>query len=38
MTFESSVVFLLKGLTNADLRSSGNIPVLSNKLIKRETT
>ena len=38
MSFESKVVFLKRGLTYANLRSLGNIPVLSDRLIIRETT
>ena len=38
MLFESRVVFFKRGLTNADLRSFGNIPVLSDRLIIREIT
>ena len=38
MSFESKEVFLKRDLTNADLRSFGNIPVLSDRLIMRETT
>ena len=38
MSFESREVFFKRGLTHADLRSYGNIPVLSNRLIIRETT
>ena len=38
MSVESRVVFLKRSLTNADLRSFGNIPVLSNRLVIRETT
>ena len=37
MSFESRVVFK-SGLTNADLRSFGNTPVLSDRLIIRVTT
>ena len=37
MSFESRVVFK-RGSTNADLRSFENIPVLSDRLIIRETT
>ena len=38
MSFEPRVVFFKIGLTNADLSSFGNIPVLSDRLIIRETT
>ena len=38
MSFESRVVFLKKDLKNADLRSFGNIIVLSDRLLIRETT
>ena len=38
MSFEFRVALFESGLTNADLRSFGNIPVLSNRLIIRETT
>ena len=38
MSFVSRVVFSKRGLTNADLRSFGNIPVLSDRLNIRETT
>ena len=38
MSFESRVVFFKSGLTNADLRSFGNIPVLSDRLIMWVTT
>ena len=37
MSFESRVVFFKRGLINADL-SFGNIPVLSVRLITRETS
>ena len=38
MSLESKVVFFKRGLTNTDLRSFGNIPVLSERLIVREIT
>ena len=39
MSFKSRVVFFFKrGVTNADLRSFGKIPVPSDRLIIRETT
>jgi hypothetical protein len=38
MSFESRVGFFKSGLTNADLRSFGNIPVLSDRLVIRVTT
>ena len=38
MSFESRVVFFKTGLTNTDLRSLGNIPELSDRLIIRITT
>ena len=38
MSFESRVVFFKRGLTNADLRSFGNVPVLCDRLIIHETT
>ena len=38
MSFESRVIFLKSSLTNADLRSFGNTPVLSDRLIIHITT
>ena len=38
MSFESRVVLFKIGLKNADLRSFGNIPVLSDRLVIRETS
>ena len=38
MSFEFTVVFFKKCLINADIRSFGNISVLSDRLIIRETT
>ena len=39
MSFDSRIVFFLKkGSTHADLRSSGNLPVLSDRFIISEIT
>ena len=38
MSFESRAVLLKSGLANTDLRSFGNIPVPSDRLIIRVTT